>query len=101
MNIHDVVRVTRVTEQVLAEKTDLNALDRMELCLALQVALINSVVNECDADCFGADSSRPALAVPLKTGRGFSLRAMTTRAVPMVEALDKVLGRLPHGEDAL
>lgn len=97
MNIHDVVRVTRVTEQVLADKTDLSAMDRMELCLALQVALINSVCNESDA-CAPALDSSPAHSAPSGVAGGFQLRAFTPRGVAMVDALDAVLARLPHGD---
>lgn len=45
------------------------------------------------------DSRRPALSALEESGRGFQLRAMTPRAVPMVEAIDNVLATLSHAGD--
>lgn len=55
MNIHDIVRISRVTDAVLAEKTTLQPLERMELLIELQSALINDVVS---------DEARPPLNAP-------------------------------------
>jgi len=47
-----------------------------------------------------ADSRRPVPLLPVETGRGFQLRALTPRAVPIVETIDNVLRTLlPHGGD--
>ncbi len=42
MNIHDVVTATKAAEQVLAEKTALTPLERMEICVAFQNALLDA-----------------------------------------------------------
>jgi hypothetical protein len=44
-----------------------------------------------------ADSS-PAPLATRETAGGFGLRAYTPRGVSMLDALERVLGRLPHGD---
>lgn len=101
MNIHDVVRATRVAEKVLAERTTLTPMQRAALVLEIQVALIDSEVNESTPTVVthgSVDSDRPAPALPMESGRRFSLIPLTPRGASMVDAIDRVLERLPHGE---
>jgi len=53
---------------------------------------------ESSASPVGSADSSPSAGGQAPTGAGFRLKACTPRAVPMVEALDRVLARIPHGE---
>lgn len=49
-----------------------------------------------------ADSSRPAPSLPVETGRGFQLRALTPRGAQAVATIDRALSRLlPHGDSSV
>ena len=99
MTINEIARITVIAESALSELTTMSAMDRMEFLAAFQSRLILSFLHESDAGTPSSpDSRRPALSALEGSERGFSLRALTPRAVPMVEAIDKVLARLPHGE---
>jgi len=113
VNIHDIARVTVIAEHALAELTDMSPADRMQFLAVLQGRLIDAGLKSAADSQPSADSRRPApsaleapgrgfLSKPYRSGDavvgGFQLRALTPRAVPMVDAIE-VLARLPHTGD--
>jgi hypothetical protein len=72
-------------------------LRKSEVQLRELVREISQLIESAAANSRGTDSSPPALTRSQETGGGFQLRAVTPRAVSIVDALDRVLGKLPHG----
>ncbi len=93
MTINEIARITVMTEQALAELTDMSAMDRMEFITAFQARLILAALNGSAADSQpGADSRRPVPLLPVETGRDHHT------GTEIADGLRGVLECSPHGE---
>jgi hypothetical protein len=88
VNIHEVVKATRIASEVLAKHTELNATQRLAVCAAFQLALIEAETESAAGP--RADSAPAHSQVPSVAG-GFTLTAFTPRGASMLEDLDRVL----------
>lgn len=78
-------------------------LDRSQLSppdLAIAIDLLQRLPESEAVPSCGPDSAPGSLS-PQESGRRFSIIPLTPRAVPMVDAIDRVLARLPHSGDSV
>jgi len=76
-----------------------------ELPLAKYITLIVPLLEQLPLESTaGPDTGADSAPAPLESREvagGFKLTAYTTRGVSMLESMDRVLARIPHGEGSL